>query len=345
MPIGTDINHAADLLRKGEVVAIPTETVYGLAANAYNEAAVLKIFQAKQRPAFDPLIVHVHSLEQVQEVVSFQRLRRADTYRPTPAETTVTKRTLRGDDDTRKEAEALMAKFWPGPLTLVLPKSDRVPDLVTSGLDTVAVRMPAHPMALELLRSLDFPLAAPSANPFGYVSPTTAQHVADQLGEKIPYILDGGPCTVGVESTIIGWESDAEQWVLYRPGGTPVAEIEAVIGTVGQAKKSVLPASPGTLESHYAPRKPVFIGDVKSLLKEHTGQRTAVIAFTEKHEAWRTEVLSPKGNIAEAARRLFAALRSLDASEADVILAEVFPQEGLGAAINDRLRRASAKRS
>jgi L-threonylcarbamoyladenylate synthase len=324
MPIGTNTQAAADLLRKGEVVAIPTETVYGLAANAYNEAAVLKIFQAKQRPAFDPLIVHVHSLDQVKEVVSFSELKRKDT---------------------RKEAEALMAKFWPGPLTLVLPKSDRVPDLVTSGLDTVAVRMPAHPMALELLRSLDFPLAAPSANPFGYVSPTTAQHVADQLGEKIPYILDGGPCTVGVESTIIGWESDAEQWVLYRPGGTPVSEIEAVIGTVGQAKKSVLPASPGTLESHYAPRKPVFIGDVKSLLKEHTGQRTAVIAFTEKHEAWRTEVLSPKGNIAEAARRLFAALRSLDASEADVILAEVFPQEGLGAAINDRLRRASAKRS
>jgi tRNA threonylcarbamoyl adenosine modification protein (Sua5/YciO/YrdC/YwlC family) len=201
MPIGTNTQAAADLLRKGEVVAIPTETVYGLAANAYNEAAVLKIFQAKQRPAFDPLIVHVHSLDQVKEVVSFSELKRKDT---------------------RKEAEALMAKFWPGPLTLVLPKSDRVPDLVTSGLDTVAVRMPAHPMALELLRSLDFPLAAPSANPFGYVSPTTAQHVADQLGEKIPYILDGGPCTVGVESTIIGWESDAEQWVLYRPGGTPV---------------------------------------------------------------------------------------------------------------------------
>ncbi len=208
MPIGTNIQTAAELLRKGEVVAIPTETVYGLAANAYNEAAVLKIFQAKQRPAFDPLIVHVHSLEQVKEVVSFSELTRKDM---------------------RKEAEALMVKFWPGPLTLVLPKSDRVPDLVTSGLDTVAVRMPAHPMALELLRSLDFPLAAPSANPFGYVSPTTAQHVADQLGDKIPYILDGGPCTVGVESSIIGWESEADQWVLYRPGGTPVAEIEAVM--------------------------------------------------------------------------------------------------------------------
>jgi L-threonylcarbamoyladenylate synthase len=331
MPIGTDIRSAAELLCNGEVVSIPTETVYGLAANAYNEAAVLKIFQAKQRPAFDPLIVHVHSLEQVKDVVSFPDLDRMGM---------------------RKEAEALMEKFWPGPLTLVLPKTDRVPDLVTSGLDTVAVRMPAHPMALEVLRSLDFPLAAPSANPFGYVSPTTAQHVADQLGDRIPYILDGGPCAVGVESTIIGWETELSgraesgpgQWVLYRPGGTPVADIEAVIGTVGKAKKSVLPASPGMLESHYAPRKPVQIGDVKALLKEHAGQRVAVIAFIEDHDAWRTEVLSPSGNIAEAARHLFAALRSLDASDADVILAEIFPQEGLGAAINDRLRRASAKR-
>ena len=339
MPIGTNIQTAADLLRKGETVAIPTETVYGLAANAYDEAAVLKIFQAKQRPAFDPLIVHVHSLEQVKEVVSFLGFARNDNQGSTP-------------EDTRKEAEALMDKFWPGPLTLVLPKSDRVPDLVTSGLDTVAVRMPAHPMALELLRSLEFPLAAPSANPFGYVSPTTAQHVADQLGEKIPYILDGGPCTVGVESTIIGWEPELSgraqsrpgEWVLYRPGGTPVAEIEAVIGTIGQAKKSVLPAAPGTLESHYAPSKPVFIGNIRSLLKEHAGKRIGVIAFTKDQDAWRTEVLSPTGSIAEAARHLFAALRTLDASDADVILAEIFPQEGLGAAINDRLRRASAKR-
>jgi L-threonylcarbamoyladenylate synthase len=227
MPIGTNTQAAADLLRKGEVVAIPTETVYGLAANAYNEAAVLKIFQAKQRPAFDPLIVHVHSLDQVKEVVSFSELKRKDT---------------------RKEAEALMAKFWPGPLTLVLPKSDRVPDLVTSGLDTVAVRMPAHPMALELLRSLDFPLAAPSANPFGYVSPTTAQHVADQLGEKIPYILDGGPCTVGVESTIIGWESDAEQWVLYRPGGTKRIAILGSTGSIGTQALDVVREQPEPFE-------------------------------------------------------------------------------------------------
>lgn len=314
--IGPDIGHAADLLRAGEVVAIPTETVYGLAANAFDEVAVLKIFQAKQRPAFDPLIVHVHDRAQAGRLAA-----------QLPPGATV-----------------LMERFWPGPLTLVLPKAGRVPDLVTSGLDTVAVRMPAHPKALQLLRLLHFPLAAPSANPFGYVSPTTAQHVADQLGGKIPYILDGGPCTVGVESTIIGWEREAGTWVLYRPGGTPIEAVEAVIGAVGTAQKQVLPASPGMLESHYAPRKPVFIGGVNALLNAHAGKRIAVISFARRHDAMYNEILSATGDLAEAARNLFAALRTLDNSDADVILAEVFPQEGLGAAINDRLRRASAKR-
>jgi len=324
--IGTDLKEAARLLSAGELVAIPTETVYGLAANALDEAAVLKVFEAKQRPAFDPLIVHLHSMEQLSDVV-----------REIPP-----------------EAEALIKAFWPGPLTLVLPKHPRIPDLVTSGLDTVGVRMPAHPLTLELLRTLPFPLAAPSANPFGYVSPTTAQHVADQLGDRIPYILDGGPCEVGVESTILGLEPDdplstldialrTYHWVLYRAGGVPVEAIEQLIGTVHPQLKHVLPVAPGMLESHYAPRKPVFIGDIAALLKEHQG-RAAVISFTRKHEAWRCEVLSPSGDLNEAARHLFASLRALDASEAEVILAQVFPAEGLGLAINDRLRRAAAKR-
>ncbi len=311
--IGSDLKEAARLLSAGELVAVPTETVYGLAANAFDEAAVLKVFEAKQRPAFDPLIVHVHSMDQLAGVV-----------REVPP-----------------EAEALMHAFWPGPLTLVLPKHPRIPDIVTSGLDTVGVRMPAHPLALALLRALPFPLAAPSANPFGYVSPTTAQHVADQLGDRIPYILDGGPCAVGVESTIVGLEEG--HWVLYRAGGVPVEAIEKVIGTVRPQVKHVLPVAPGMLESHYAPRKPVFIGDIRSLLKEHKG-RVAVISFTVKHEAWRCEVLSPSGDVNEAARHLFATLRVLDANDADVILAEVFPDDGLGRAINDRLRRAAAKR-
>jgi L-threonylcarbamoyladenylate synthase len=311
--IGTDLHRAQELLCAGGIVAIPTETVYGLAANAYDEAAVLKIFQAKDRPSFDPLIVHVRDRAHVDQVVA---------HIP-------------------PEAEALMAKFWPGPLTLVLPKHLRIPDIVTSGLDTVGVRMPAHSLTLELLRSLDFPLAAPSANPFGYVSPTTAQHVADQLGDKLAYILDGGPCTVGVESTIVGWED--EQCVLYRAGGVPVEAIEAVIGKVGSAQRKVLPVAPGMIESHYAPRKPVFVGDVVQLIRENPGERIAVISFSEPYNVWRSEVLSVERDMNEAARKLFAVLRTLDASEAEVILAEVFPDAGLGRAINDRLRRAAAK--
>ncbi len=322
MPIGTDIEQAALLLRQGGIVAIPTETVYGLAANAFDPGAVLKIFQAKERPAFDPLIVHVHSLAQAHEVAL----------------------TTQADPLMRRQAEALMARFWPGPLTLVLPKAPVLPDLVTSGLGTVAVRAPAHPMALRLLRSLPFPLAAPSANPFGYVSPTTARHVADQLGGKVPYILDGGPCTVGVESTIIGWEQEQGGWVLYRPGGTPLAGVEAVIGAVGQAQKRVLPAAPGTLESHYAPRKPVLLGDVPGLMRSHAGKRIGVISFCTDHGAQQNEVLSPGADLSVAARGLFAALRRLDASNVELILAEHFPETGLGAAINDRLQRAAAKR-
>lgn len=312
--IGNDVEHAAGILRGGELVAVPTETVYGLAGNAFNEAAVLRIFQVKDRPAFDPLIVHVRDRQQVEEVVA----------------------------QVPPEAEALMDRFWPGPLTLVLPKRPHVPDIVTSGLDTVGVRMPAHPLTLRLLRALPFPLAAPSANPFGYVSPTTAQHVADRLGDRIPYILDGGPCTVGVESTILGWEDGTP--VLYRPGGLPLEAIEAVIGTVRPQVKHVLPVAPGMLESHYAPRKPVFVGAVPELLRAHEDKRCAVISFITRYDVPLCRTLSVEGDMTVAARKLFHVLRELDASDADVILAEVFPEEGLGRAINDRLRRAAARR-
>jgi L-threonylcarbamoyladenylate synthase len=320
--IGTDIAQAAALLSQGAIVAIPTETVYGLAANAFDPDAVLKIFQAKERPAFDPLIVHIGHRDQVHQVA-----------RALPP-----------------GADAMMDACWPGPLTLVLPKRPEVPDIVTSGLDTVGVRMPAHPVALDLLARLPFPLAAPSANPFGYVSPTTAAHVAAQLGERVPYILDGGPCSVGVESTIIGWEAEdgdeaSGRWCLYRPGGVALEVIEAVIGTVAPGRAKVVPAAPGMLESHYAPRKPVLVGDVPALLLQHTGRRVGVISFTQDHGAHRNAVLAPNGDLSQAARGLFAALRELDTSDVDVILAEVFPDEGLGRAINDRLRRAGAKRS
>lgn len=318
--IGTDVSAVVDLLRGGDIVAIPTETVYGLAAHAFNPDAVLRIFTTKARPSFDPLIVHIGRMEQLGCIVQ----------------------------EVPDGAERLMRAFWPGPLTLVLPKRPEVPDIVTSGLDTVGVRMPAHPMALELMSKLDFPLAAPSANPFGYVSPTTAQHVADQLGDRIPYILDGGPCDVGVESTIIGW--DAGEWKLYRPGGIPEEAIEKVLGlslSTGVGASSgveVLVQAPGMLESHYAPRKPVHVGDIAELMGPHTGQRVGVISFCKAFPAHRSEVLSSHSDLNEAAQKLFAALRALDASDCDVILAERFPEEGLGRAINDRLRRAASKR-
>lgn len=312
--IGTDIARAARLLRAGDIVAMPTETVYGLAANALDEAAVLRIFQAKERPSFDPLIVHVRDRAQVAELVT----------------------------ELPPGAEALMEAFWPGPLTLVLPKRNVVPDIVTSGLDTVGIRMPAHPLALDLLRAVDLPLAAPSANPFGYVSPTTAQHVADRLGARIPYILDGGPSTIGVESTILGREQD--RWTLYRPGGLAVEAIEQVIGRVDAAGSHVLPVAPGMLESHYAPSKPLHVGRVEEESARYAPERTAVISFTRHYTVGQCRRLSPNGDLAEAARHLFAVLRELDASDVDVILAEEFPDEGLGRAINDRLRRASAKR-
>ncbi|MFN3874377.1 MAG: L-threonylcarbamoyladenylate synthase [Flavobacteriales bacterium] len=312
--IGTDLHEAARLLRSGEAVAIPTETVYGLAANAFDEAAVLKVFAAKERPSFDPLIVHVNDPSQVHRVA-----------RALPP----------GAGD-------LIEAFWPGPLTLVLPKREEVPDLVTSGLGTVGVRMPSHPVALALLRKVDFPLAAPSANPFGYVSPTTAQHVADQLSGRIPYILDGGPCTVGVESTILGWEQG--RWSLYRPGGIAMEDIERVVGRLDAATKPVLPVAPGMLASHYAPRKPLHLGDLDALLPRFAAARIGIISFRQARPGHRCEVLSARGDLDEAARRLFGALRRLDASDCSVILAERCPDHGLGRAINDRLRRAAAAR-
>ncbi|MBK9387713.1 MAG: threonylcarbamoyl-AMP synthase [Planctomycetes bacterium] len=312
--IGTDVEVAAQKLRAGELVAIPTETVYGLAANAFDERACLRIFEVKRRPAFDPLIVHVRGRAQVDELCA----------------------------EVPRIADELMRAFWPGPLTLVLPKCAIVPDLVTSGLDTVGVRHPAHPLAQRLLEALEFPLAAPSANLFGQVSPTTAQHVVDQLGAEVPYVLDGGPCAVGVESTIVGWEDG--RCVLYRPGGIPQEALEEIAGRIDPAQRRVLPVAPGMLESHYAPRTPLVLGDVDALLAAQRGKRLAVLAFERPREAHALRVLSPRGELAEAARALFAALRALDASGAELIVAECLPERGLGRAINDRLRRAAAAR-
>lgn len=312
--IGKDINKAKHLLEQGELVGIPTETVYGLAANALNADAVIKIFTTKQRPSFDPLIVHVSDVSQVEKYV---------TALP-------------------DEAVRLATHFWPGPLTLVLPKKDVIPDIVTSGLSAVGIRCPRHPLTQSLLYQLDFPLAAPSANPFGYVSPTTAQHVEDQLGDKIAYTLDGGPCDVGIESTIIGFE---ERPVVYRLGGLTLEKITAVIGPVKtQAHSSSNPKAPGQLESHYAPMKRVILGDIEELLQQYPAHCSSILSFQRDFNSPYQVILSPSGRLEEAAKNLFAALRTLDAMPMDVILAERVPDHGLGKAINDRLARASSKR-
>ncbi|MCF8258096.1 MAG: threonylcarbamoyl-AMP synthase [Flavobacteriales bacterium] len=315
--IGTDITKAAQLLRDGQLVGIPTETVYGLAANALDADAILRIFEAKGRPHFDPLIMHLPDADAVKAHVC----------------------------DITPMALKLMDAFWPGPLTLVLPRQSHVPDIVTSGLDTVAVRVPSHPMTQALLRQLDFPLAAPSANLFGHVSPTTAQHVHDQLGDRIPYILDGGATTVGLESTIVGFEEGMP--TIYRLGGLGVEEIERVIGPVHlMLNQSSDPKAPGMLKSHYAPRIPLHLGNPSVLLLQLEGKRIGFLGFNLPLRAMtmeRQRILSPKGDMKEAAHNLFAYLREMETMDIDVIVAEEAPGMGLGKAINDRLRRASVQ--
>ena len=313
--IGTDIQVAKAFLEAGNVVGIPTETVYGLAGNALNPDAVLTIFRVKNRPSFDPLIVHTDSLDKLSQFVT----------------------------EIPEAAQKLAAAFWPGPLTLLLPRQYIIPDLVTSGLPRVAVRIPHHPLTLALLRSLDFPLAAPSANPFGYISPTTAQHVADQLGNQVPYILDGGAAGVGLESTIVGFE--ANQPTVFRLGGLAIEQIEQVIGPVEVRTHSTSnPKAPGMLSSHYAPRKPLIL--LQPGESPQPSDRVGTLAFREPFGGIPSEnqrILSPTGDLTEAAKNLFAYLRALDSAPVDVIYAEPLPNQGLGWAMNDRLRRASVQ--
>ncbi|MBS1647018.1 MAG: threonylcarbamoyl-AMP synthase [Bacteroidetes bacterium] len=314
--IGIDIENAKQILQVGGLVAIPTETVYGLAANALNEQAVLKIFEAKNRPYFDPLIIHSNSIEKIKAWVL----------------------------DFPLWAQQLAQAFWPGPLTLLLPKKNTIPDVITSGLPQVAVRIPNHALTLQLLKSIDFPLAAPSANPFGYISPTQPQHVWAQLQHQVAYILDGGVCEVGLESTIVGFD---EGLVVYRLGGLAVEDIERVAGPVQvQTNNSSNPKAPGMIKSHYAPKKPLFIADIASFLKTHADKKVGIISFYQSYGgqyASVEKILSPKKNIKEAAHGLFAALRYFDESDVEVIVSEKFPDSFLGRAINDRLQRAAAK--
>lgn len=313
--IGKSIEEAKHFLQSNELVGIPTETVYGLAANALNTDAVLKIFEAKNRPHFDPLIVHVHAISEIEKYVEH-----------IPA-----------------KAKQLFEKFSPGPITLLLEKKNIIPDLVTSGLPRVAIRIPNHPLTLSLLKQIDFPLAAPSANPFGYISPTTAQHVFNQLQGKIPYILDGGGTTVGVESTIVGFEN--EEAIVYRLGGLAIEEIENEIGKVRlQINDNSNPKAPGSLASHYAPKKKLVIGELGNWEIEKLNQQAGFIGFDKYVDGIDKKnqiLLSSKGDLNEAAKNLFAAMRQLDESDVGIIYAVQFPEIGLGRAINDRLKRAS----
>jgi L-threonylcarbamoyladenylate synthase len=245
-------------------------------------------------------------------------------------------------------AQRLIDAFWPGPLTLVLPKTDRVPDLVTAGLSTVGVRMPSHPSALALLRQANVPIAAPSANHFGHVSPTTAQHVAEQLGSRVDYILDGGACVVGIESTIV--DVSGGQPTLLRPGGLALEKLEAVLGPIaiaaGKPVENEPQLSPGRLSRHYATRTPLVIAEGKELSPGggRAGLLTLIADSLDIHYA-AVEVLSPRGDLAEAAANLFAAMRRLDTAGLERIVARLVPETGLGRAINDRLRRAAVSHS
>jgi len=308
-----EIERAARALRDGLLVAFPTETVYGLGADATNAEAIARVFAAKGRPASNPLIVHVTDAEAAERVAEM---------------------------DAR--ARRLAARFWPGPLTLVLRRraEGRIVAAVSAGLDTIAVRVPSHPLARALLAATDRPVAAPSANPSGRLSPTTAAHVAEALGDRVAQILDAGRCPVGVESTVVDL-ADPGPARLLRPGGIARDAIEAEIGPLAEATVATGPArSPGLRASHYAPRLPLRLGARRARADE------ALLAFGEEVPGGAAETLnlSPAGDLAEAAANLYDMLHRLDRPEFAAIAVAPIPEQGLGAAINDRLRRAAAPR-
>lgn len=314
--ISNNIEKAAEVLSRDELVAIPTETVYGLAGNIYSNTAIKKIFELKKRPFFNPLIVHIHSMEQVLELVT----------------------------EVPEKAKQLAQKFWPGPLTLILKKQPTVPDIITAGNDTVAIRMPAHELTLKLLKKLSFPLAAPSANPFTCISPTSVQHVKDYFNNQLEMILNGGDCKNGIESTIVGFEKD--EAIIYRLGAISLEDITAVIGEVTiKTREENAPQAPGMLEKHYAPRtKTVLITDINDFIKEHSQKKIGLLLHNssiESYDVMHVYYLSKTGNLNEAAANLYRLLHELDQLELDMIVVQRLPDTGLGKSINDRLQRAS----
>jgi len=329
---GTDLKPGAQLLLEGGLVAFPTETVYGLGANALNPDAVARIFRAKGRPSDNPLIVHIADMEQVYEL----------------------------SGDIPVHARRAMEAFWPGPLTVVLHKKREVPDIVTAGLDTVAIRMPDHPVALELIRLAGVPVAAPSANTSGKPSPTTAGHVLEDMDGRIDMVVDGGACRVGLESTVL--DLTAEPPVILRPGGVTREDIEGVIGHVevdpalGKLNEDFVPKSPGMKYTHYSPRADVIVVSgqdfgrifekVSELARQYrlSNKRVGVLASSETGRGYSADAVFPagsRGNLETVAQNLFYGLRFLDDKGVDLIIAEGYPEEGIGLAIMNRLRKAA----
>jgi L-threonylcarbamoyladenylate synthase len=326
------IRIACDLLASGNVIALPTETVYGLAANALDEKAVLKIFEIKNRPLIDPLIVHFGNYSQLEEIA----------YVP-------------------QELNWLANAFWPGPLTVILKKRVNVPNLVTAGRDTVAVRMPAHPIMLKILQDTGLFLAAPSANPFGYVSPTTASHVADSLGDRLEHILDGGPCGIGVESTILDFTNPQQPGIL-RKGPITVEELSDLLNIWIQEKESVMDSenqssgliAPGTLSRHYSPKTRLVLcpnGEIEGTLiaqDPRIGPMGAIFFKKPTSQLWHPQAtffFSENGDLSEATHNLFHLLREVDKISLETVFVEMAPADGIGDTINDRLKRAAAKTS
>ena len=314
--ITRDLQIAKEVLSKDGIISIPTETVYGLAGNAYSSNAAAKIFDLKQRPFYNPLIVHIKSAEFLPEI--------AESIPPL--------------------AQQLADEFWPGPLTLVLKKKSHIPDIVTAGKDTVAIRVPNHPMTLKLLNELDFPLAAPSANPFGSISPTNAVHVYNYF-QKLEVILDGGECEKGIESTIIGFEND--QPIVYRLGSLSIEEIELKIGKLtSHTNDDESPKAPGMLSRHYAPSTTTILSEnIKKSLSSCKHKKIGLLLFQNpivNANVEHQEILSQTGNPNEAAKNLYAAMHRLDQLNLDIIIAEKLPEIGLGKTLNDKLQRATS---
>ncbi|GGE28597.1 L-threonylcarbamoyladenylate synthase [Psychroflexus planctonicus] len=317
--ITKNLNEAIRVLNNNQLIAIPTETVYGLAGNALREKVVEKIFTLKNRPFYNPLIVHISSKDELTNIAK----------------------------NIPNKANILAEKFWPGPLTLVLPKLDIVPNKVTANKNTVAVRVPNHSLSLQLLKEIDFPLAAPSANPFASISPTTPQHVENYFKDKLRLILDGGICKRGIESTIIGFDDDEP--VLYRLGSLSIEQIELAVGKIKKLTKidENKPQAPGMLSKHYAPKTPFYLIeniDLNSFLACDKNSKLGILRFQDFDKRFPTqfqEILSTTANLNEAAKNLYAAMHRLDAQQLDLILAEKLPEVGIGLTLNDKLRRAA----